>query len=408
MTTYEEIVKALKAILECAKENGYLDDYSFLNAKWDTIEKSPLQEEQEKALMEAIVSLQHTIEDADTTIHEKLDKLLQEIAYAHMVRIPTKYKDGEELRKLAAQDMFIQKLQEISLPSDILMKVPETEDTSSFDEEFSTLFEEIVDDSVDFGDDSLDAFVEIDGPDEETQEEQQEEPVKELEETAEEETTVVEESDSEEPVLEEETLPEEVEEPKEEISLHEMEKLLDIPAMEQVVVETPKEEPVEEPESEEKEMEEEESSSEEESSEEPMIPADGVYPSDIDWTDTSHAFAVNEEQYLKLQQLNTEEEKAMFRLPSKESEEVSEEPVEEPKETSEEEAKVEESEETPKEEPKAEEPSKEEPTDVKAHLNKIQLLKKALDKAKAVHNEQLIKILESQLAKEVVALKGKK
>ena len=58
------------------------------------------------------------------------------------------------------------------------------------------------------------------------------------------------------------------------------------------------------------------------------------------------------------------------------------------------------------EEPKKEPETKEETK--KVDLSRIQLIKKALEKAKEANNEQLIKVLETQLIKEVEALKEQK
>lgn len=149
MVTYNEIVEALRAILDCAKVSGYLDDYSFLNARYDMINKSPLQEEQEQALIQAIQSLEKTIDAADKIIRESLQQVLDELVASDLFVIPTRYKINEELRKLAAQDEFVAKLQEMSLPTDILTTLPE-ETIESIDdvEELENPFEEIVPESL--------------------------------------------------------------------------------------------------------------------------------------------------------------------------------------------------------------------------------------------------------------------
>ena len=53
MVTYDEIVEALRAIIDCSKANGYLDDYGFLNVKYDSVKQNPIQKEQEQALLKA-------------------------------------------------------------------------------------------------------------------------------------------------------------------------------------------------------------------------------------------------------------------------------------------------------------------------------------------------------------------
>ena len=116
MVTYNEIIEALKAILDCSRTNGYLDDYSFLNARYDVLNKSPLYEEQEQALIQAIQSLEKTIDAADKVIRENLKDVLNQIVTSNSFIIPTRYKKDEEYRKLAAQDEFVVKLKEMSLP----------------------------------------------------------------------------------------------------------------------------------------------------------------------------------------------------------------------------------------------------------------------------------------------------
>ena len=366
MVTYDEIVKALKAILDCSKANGYLDDYSVLNAKYDSIEKSPLQEEQEQALLKAIVTLEKTVDEADKVIRVELEKEIKEIAASNMFVVPTRYLDGEERRKLAAQEEFVVKIQEVSLPFSILKNPPEYVEVKEepqpkgFD-----LFEEIID-------------------------EPEEEPVKE----------------------EKKEEPQEEEPPKSDFNFDLDFAMPSMPSLE----------------------------TQEEKEEKPLpftkkeALAQEVYPSNIGWKDTSNALAVSEEQYQKLQGLEKEEEPTldsvldsstvledkdltMEEIPMEKEEPVPvkrpvgrpkgsgkaatkkvEEPVVEevePKEASE-----------PVEEPKKEPETKEETK--KVDLSRIQLIKKALEKAKEANNEQLIKVLETQLIKEVEALKEQK
>ena len=120
MVTYIEIVDALKAILKCAETNGYLDDYSFLNAKYDIPETSPLHKKQEQALVQAIQSLEKTIDAADKMIRENLQNTLDDMKNSDVFTISTRYQQNEECRKLAAQEEFVTTLQEMSLPLEIL------------------------------------------------------------------------------------------------------------------------------------------------------------------------------------------------------------------------------------------------------------------------------------------------
>ncbi len=148
MVTYNEIIEALKAILDCSKTNGYLDEYNFLNVKYDVLNKSPLYEEQEQALIQAIQSLEKTIDAADKVIRENLKDILNEILTSNSFIVPTRYKKDEEYRKLAAQDEFVSKLKEMSLPLEVLSEVPNVpvvEKVDSLDEieNLVTPFEEV-------------------------------------------------------------------------------------------------------------------------------------------------------------------------------------------------------------------------------------------------------------------------
>lgn len=149
IVTYDEIVEALKAIIDCSKNNGYLDEYSFLNAKYDSVKSNPLQIEQEKALIKAIQSLEKTIDAANKVIREALEKEVAEISATNIFTIPTKYKQNEESRKLAAQDDLVIKLKEMSLPLEILSQNDEKEELIVEKiEESPSLFEEIEDEEA--------------------------------------------------------------------------------------------------------------------------------------------------------------------------------------------------------------------------------------------------------------------
>lgn len=146
VVTYDEIVEALRAIIDCSKNNGYLDEYSFLNAKYDSVKNNPLQTEQEKALIKAIQSLEKTLEAANKVVRENLEKEIAEISATNIFTIPTQFKQTEESRKLASQDELIAKLQEMSLPLEVLSQVEEVEKETPIElfEEVEDVFEEVV------------------------------------------------------------------------------------------------------------------------------------------------------------------------------------------------------------------------------------------------------------------------
>ncbi len=328
MVTYNEIIEALKAILDCSKTNGYLDEYNFLNARYDVLNKNPLYEEQEQALIQAIQSLEKTIDAADKVIRENLQNVLNEIVTSSSFIVPTRYKKDEEYRKLAAQDEFVAKLKEMSLPLEVLSQV--------------TVPEAVV-----------------------------EEPLDEIENLV---------------------------APFEEVEIE----ALDIPSLDDE-------------------------------------PEEDVYYSKVKLGNVKNAFAVTEEQYQKLQQYNSKDEESFEGLAELEAEaSVLKEESEDKEVVTDDEFTIseipteivsaeglttedlpinEEKEETPKEvevpEEKGEElPEKEEEKETisleqkKASLDRIKLIKKALDKAKEKENTQLVQILEQQLRKEVAALKS--
>lgn len=150
IVTYDEIIEALRAIIDCSKNNGYLDEYSFLNAKYDSLKTNPLQTEQEKALIKAIQSIEKTIEAANKVVRENLVKELAEINATNIFTIPTQFKQTEESRKLASQDELIEKLHEMSLPLEVLSQVEEVEkeETIELFEEVEDVFEEVIDEEI--------------------------------------------------------------------------------------------------------------------------------------------------------------------------------------------------------------------------------------------------------------------
>lgn len=142
MVTYDEIVEALRAIIDCSKANGYLDDYGFLNVKYDSVKQNPIQKEQEQALLKALQSLEKTLMAANKVVRETLEKELSEITAVSMFTISANYEHSCEKRKLASQNDLVMKLKEMSLPLEILNKVEEIETV----EELPVGFEEIIDD----------------------------------------------------------------------------------------------------------------------------------------------------------------------------------------------------------------------------------------------------------------------
>lgn len=152
MVTYDEIVDALRAIIDCSKANGYLEEYGFLNVKYDSLNQNPIQEEQEQVLLQALQSLEKTIDAANKVIRENLEKELSEINAANIFKITSTYEHSFERRKLASQEDLVIKLKEMSLPLEVLNKVELKNDIETV-EELPNGFEEIIPDEDKFVED---------------------------------------------------------------------------------------------------------------------------------------------------------------------------------------------------------------------------------------------------------------
>ena len=136
IVTYEEIVNALKAIIECSLNDSYVDSFDILNVKYDNEKIEEYSDDAEKALYKAIKSLDKTIDAANKIIRTNLEKDLEDIENS-ILSIKTSYYNGQEKRKLSAQDHFVDKLTEESLPIDILYEAPlhtNDEEIEEFDE----------------------------------------------------------------------------------------------------------------------------------------------------------------------------------------------------------------------------------------------------------------------------------
>jgi len=356
MITYTEIVEALKAILDSSKSNGYLDDYNFLNVGYDMLNKSPLYKEQEQALIQAIQSLEKTIDAADKVIRENLKTVLDEIAASNLFMIPTRYKKNEEYRKLAAQSEFVMKLREMSLPLEVLSDAPAKESVSE----------------------KIDEIEELVNPPEEVKVE--EIPSLEEEEKIDYYSRVKLGNVKNAFAVTEEQYEKLRQYVPNSISNEEIEEVMEIPSLVS-----------------------EESSSIEDieavAEVEQIIPEEEEtkIPDDITINDVPVESPKEEKE-----ELSTEEPKIEETIEIDKEEPVSEEEAkEEIEETTKEDTPVEEKTSKEKEEQKPELTDEK-----KALMNRIQLIKKALDKAKEKENTQLVQILEQQLRKEIEIFKS--
>ncbi len=130
--TYEEIVNALKAIIDCSLNDNYLDDFNYLNVKYESEVKTDLDEKWEVALRKAIKDLEKAIDSSSKVIKNNLEKELQRIEN-DVLKMNSLYLIGQEKRKLASQEVFVQKLREKSLKTDVLYEIPKEDSFSNID-----------------------------------------------------------------------------------------------------------------------------------------------------------------------------------------------------------------------------------------------------------------------------------
>lgn len=123
LVTYDEIIEAIKSIIECSLSSNYLDEYDYLNIKYESPSKI---DEEEKLLINAIKSLGRSIDTTSKIVRRGLEKDLKSYE-ENLLKIETEYLFGQEKRKLAAQDTFITKLKEASLKIDSLFDKPAEE-----------------------------------------------------------------------------------------------------------------------------------------------------------------------------------------------------------------------------------------------------------------------------------------
>lgn len=127
MVTYEEIVEALKAILECSLNNNYMDDFDYLNVKYETASAVKYTGAEEKALYKAVKSLEKTIDSANNIIRGNLERDLSVIEKAKF-KIEAQYIIGQEMRKLSAQESVLNKLKKASISLEDAIKTQEIEE----------------------------------------------------------------------------------------------------------------------------------------------------------------------------------------------------------------------------------------------------------------------------------------
>jgi len=135
IVTFDEIVDALKSILECSISNEYTDDLNYLNVKYESSIKNKVDTEKEKALYEALKNLEKNIDTYSKVIRNNLVNEVSNLDES-VIKIESNYLIGQERRKLSAQSFFVKKLIDLSLKNSILYNPIEDniEEKKSLDE----------------------------------------------------------------------------------------------------------------------------------------------------------------------------------------------------------------------------------------------------------------------------------
>lgn len=112
LVTYDEIVDAIKSIIECSISNNFLDNYNYLNINYSA--PTSIDIDTESLLQDSIKALLKSIDSSSNIIRRGLVRNLEKIEEG-IIKVNTEYLIGQEKRKLAAQDHFIKKLKDASI-----------------------------------------------------------------------------------------------------------------------------------------------------------------------------------------------------------------------------------------------------------------------------------------------------
>lgn len=119
IVTFDEIVDALKSILECSISNEYTDDLNYLNVKYESSIKNKVDTDKEKALYEALKTLEKNIDTYSKVIRSNLVNEVSNLDES-VIKLESNYLIGQERRKLSAQPFFVKKISDLSLKSSVL------------------------------------------------------------------------------------------------------------------------------------------------------------------------------------------------------------------------------------------------------------------------------------------------
>lgn len=127
LVTYEEIVEAIKAIIDCSLSNNYMDDFDYLNLKYESESSENYEGAEERALYKAVKALEKTIESANKIIRDNLEQNLKELELSRFT-IHVDYLLGQERRKLAASQTLIEKLTNASINLNTIFNASDEEE----------------------------------------------------------------------------------------------------------------------------------------------------------------------------------------------------------------------------------------------------------------------------------------
>lgn len=130
IVTYDEIVDAIKSIIECSINNDYENDFDYLNVKYESETENKIDSKNESLLYYSLKELEKNIDEASNIIRQALVEQLDD--NLDKIIIDSDYILGYENRKLSASLDSINKLKRESLNIDIIKNIP-TEKTTALD-----------------------------------------------------------------------------------------------------------------------------------------------------------------------------------------------------------------------------------------------------------------------------------
>ncbi len=156
IVTYDEVVAAARSIVECAIKGNNTDE-DYLKAKYDAGTNNKLDSAAEELLMSSLRSLAQSVESSSRIIRGNLERELRALDDS-VLKLGAEYIIGQEKRKLACEEVFVQKLRDASLPLERIYQSKKDEDlddgledtmTINFDDFFNEDVKEEQDDNVD-------------------------------------------------------------------------------------------------------------------------------------------------------------------------------------------------------------------------------------------------------------------